>query len=106
MAAAGLILGSLTARSSHRRDPVIGGLPAQVFHWLSAVAFVAILPSVLTGLILGVIHFAIPIAIGMLFASMAAAGLYAVFELPARKARPVMVEDRGWTAEDALKSGL
>ncbi len=101
-----VVFGILTTRSSLKRDPVRGGLGAQVFHYIGVSAFVCLLPGVLTSLILGIAHFAVPIAISLLVVSLVSMFLYALFERPARAGLPVVQEDQGWTEEDARRSGL
>lgn len=95
-----------TARSSIRRDPIYGGTGAQIFHFLGVAVYLGVIPSALFGSILvGPLKLGIPLAIGLLAVSFILLCIYAIFERPARAAlKPV--EDRGWTAEDALKSGL
>lgn len=93
-------------RGSLRRDPVRGGVLAQIFHLLGVLAYCSVLPTALVGsILLGPFRFGIPMALSILMVSLVMLFLYGVFERPAR-ARMVPVEDHGWTAEDALKSGL
>lgn len=107
MAVFGVFFGWRTAQSSLKREPIHGGAGAQTFHLLGAAAFVAVLPGVLCGLVLGVVHTIIPIAIGLVITALLSMLGYAVFERPARPAVAVAPqEDRGWTEEDARKSGL
>ncbi|NJL93563.1 MAG: hypothetical protein HC915_07450 [Anaerolineae bacterium] len=47
----GLVLGVFLQRSSVRRMPVRGGLPAQFFHYLAASAIAVLIP----GLVLGIL---------------------------------------------------
>ncbi|MBI5669924.1 MAG: hypothetical protein HZC41_18170 [Chloroflexi bacterium] len=102
-----MVLGSLPlARSSNRRDAVRGGLGAQVFHFIGVLAYIGVLPAALLGSILvGPLRFGLPLALGLLAVSLLALFIYAIFERPAR-AHLKPAEDRGWTAEDALRSGL
>ncbi|NWG15121.1 MAG: hypothetical protein HXY41_00665 [Chloroflexi bacterium] len=94
------------ARSSNRRDQIYGGAAARFFHFIGAAAYVGVLPSALFGsFLVGPLKLGIPLALGLLAISLLALLLYAVFEQPAR-AKRVPEKERGWTAEDALKSGL
>lgn len=107
MALFGVIFGWRVAQSSVKREPIQGGAGARVFNLLGAAGFVAVLPGVLCGLVLGVAHNILPIAIGLMLFSLISMFGFAVFERPARVALPaVPQEDRGWTEEDARKSGL
>jgi purine-cytosine permease-like protein len=100
-----LIVGYFTARSSSRREKIYGGAPAYFFHYLGAAAFTGLLPGVLGSIVLGVgRELVAPIALGFLAITFAALVLFAVIEQPARA--NAKHEDRGWTAEDARKSGL
>lgn len=94
------------ARRSNQLDKVHGGLLAQVFHFIAAAVYVGVLPAALLGSILvGPLALGIPLALGLLAVALVSLLLYAVFERPARRALKPQ-EERGWTAEDALKSGL
>lgn len=102
-----IVLASIPlARSSNRRDKVYGGVAAQLFHFIGAAAYVGVLPAALVGSILvGPFALGIPLAVGLLAVALVMLFVYAIFERPARLAlKPA--EDRGWTAEDALHSGL
>ncbi|NJL55610.1 hypothetical protein HC928_10735 [bacterium] len=60
----------------------------------------------IAGVILGVPFMTtFSIALGLLALCFAALLVFAVLEKPARPA-PQVLEDRGWTAEDARKSGM
>lgn len=102
----GLIFGPLTARSSARREKIHGGIPAKALHLLASGMYVATPPSVLTGVIVGVgLKTLFPLALALIFGSLGILIIYAIIEKPARPA-PDIRSDRGWTAEDARKSGL
>jgi len=101
-----VLLSVPTARSSARRDKIYGGTGARVFHFLGAAIYIGVLPAALCGSILvGPFKLGIPLAFGLLALSFLLLMAYAIFERPARAASKPS-EDRGWTAEDALKSGL
>jgi uncharacterized membrane protein (DUF485 family) len=104
-----VVFGFLTARSSNKREKIYGGLLAQVFHYIGAGSFVAVLPVVLTSLIVGGgFKLAFPMGVGFLVTSLVALVVFAIFERPALEAakRKIKTEDRGWTKEDAISSGL
>ncbi len=102
-----VVLGFFTARSSHRREPIYGGLMAKVFHYIGAGLFVAIAPTVLiSALILKTGHLIIPLVLGFAASSYIALLIHAIFERPAYEAALRAREARGWTAEDAQTSGL
>jgi hypothetical protein len=101
-----LVFGPATARSANRRQPVHGGALAHLFHTIGAGAFVAVLPGVLTGLIVGAGF--VPsflLAVGFLLLSYVALLAFAVVERPAA-ARAQAEAARGWTEDDARASGL
>lgn len=105
-----LIFGTLTARSSMRREKIHGGILPILFNWLASVVMLMVLPLILGSIFIG--HNAgYGIVIGLLLLGLCGAllVLFAVFEKAPRDAylkTIVPKEDRGWTAEDALKSGL
>lgn len=104
--AIGAVLGFFIARQSARKNTIHGGFPAQAFHLLSAISISSTFPTVITGLIIGtgflpVVVMALSLFVGGFVLLLG----YAVFEKPARDQLP-QDEDRGWTAEDALTSGL
>jgi hypothetical protein len=94
------------ARSSRRKDKIVGGLLAEVFHHLGVTAYLGIVPAALIGSILvGPLELGIPLALLCLGLTMIALLLYAIFEKPPR-AMQAKSEDRGWTEQDARTSGL
>ncbi len=102
----GLIVGPLTARSSNRREKIYGGTPAKSLHLLASGMYVATPPTVLTGVIAGVgLRTLFPLALVLIFGSLGVLLIFATFEKQARPASDAK-SDRGWTAEDARKSGL
>jgi hypothetical protein len=106
----GLIFGTLTARSSMRREKIHGGVVAIIFNWLASVVMLMVLPLILGSIFIG--HNAgYGIVIGLLLIGVCGILLviFAIFEKAPREAylkTLIPKEDRGWTAEDALKSGL
>jgi hypothetical protein len=49
----GLAIGIKIARDSHKKQPVLGGVPAQIFHYLACSGISSVLPFIITGLIVG-----------------------------------------------------
>ncbi|MBI5930865.1 MAG: hypothetical protein HY862_16260 [Chloroflexi bacterium] len=104
--ALGLILGPLTARSSARREKIYGGTPAKTLHLIASGLFVATPPAVLVGAIAGLgLKTLFPLAFSVILSSLGILIVFAIFEKQAKPAVNPPV-DRGWTAEDARKSGL
>ena len=103
----GIVVGALTARSSHRREPIYGGVPAHVFHVAGAIAYAAVLPAVLSTLILGGgFRTAATLALTLVTTSLLTLMLFAVVERPVRNQRLNQRDESGWTEEDARTSGL
>ena len=105
-----VIFGPLTARSSLRREPVHGGLLPVLFNLLGASALVAVLPGVITALVLGGgFRLAFPLALACVAISLGALMIFAALEYPARsrfEAEQQRKTEQGWTEEDARRSGL
>jgi len=55
--AIGLLLGIKIARDSHRKQPVLGGILAQVFHYLACASMTTMLPFIITGIVVGLSFF-------------------------------------------------
>jgi MFS family permease len=106
-AAFAVVFGPLTARSTERREKIYGGTVARVLNLIASVLFVAIVPTVLTGVILGHGFLGLPYALAYFLASFIVLLIYAMIERPAREAN---VTERsivqGWTEQDARSSGL
>lgn len=93
-------------RSSKRKDKIMGGIMAEVFHHIGVAAYLGLVPAALIGSILvGPFELGIPLAFLCLGLGIVSLVLYAIFEKPARAALPKS-EDRGWTEQDARTSGL
>jgi hypothetical protein len=106
VAAAILIFSIPAARRSANKDKIRGGSQASLFHLIGVAAYIGVLPSALCGSILvGPFRLGIPLALGFVALSFAALLGYSYFERPARQGLASQ-EDRGWTEEDARKSGL
>lgn len=104
----GLSVGILTARSSNRREVIRGGVMAQIFNYIACSLWTVVTPTVLISVL--VLHVPILQALGIGFALVGCAFLstmvYAVFEAPALARHEQMRKDEGWTAKDAMTSGL
>ncbi|MEZ4667052.1 MAG: hypothetical protein R3E39_03885 [Anaerolineae bacterium] len=101
----GITLSFSVARRSERVEKIYGGLSARIFHHLAIIGYVSVLPAAFFGsLLVGPFKFGIPFAFVCLFVSFLCFGLYGLVERPARIG--VIIEDRGWTEEDARTSGL
>ncbi len=49
----GLVIGVKIARDSNARQPVRGGVLAQVFHYLACAGLTGMLPFIITGIVVG-----------------------------------------------------
>ncbi len=83
--AIGIVLGALigirTAHSSNARQPVEGGLPAQVFHYFACAGFSSTVPFVIAGLVVGLSFWALfGTAVGFLALTAIFLLIYAGFE--------------------------
>ncbi len=93
-----------TAQRSKKQLAVYGGMAAEVFHHLSTIAYLAIIPAGLLGSLFVGPAFGVPLALGFLALAFIALFFYAIIEKPAR---PLIADsERGWTQEDARTSGL
>ncbi len=101
----GIVGGVFTVRESAKREAIYGGIVAQIFHYLGAVCFCAVVPGILIAIIrregFGV---AFPIGIGLMAVAFLMLLGFAIFEQPAR-AQHAPTEDV-WTEEKARSSGL
>jgi membrane-bound metal-dependent hydrolase YbcI (DUF457 family) len=101
-----LFFGYRTAQSSKKRESIQGGTLSEVFHFLSGAIMATLTPTILVSIFV----FRLPLlqlvglALGLFALSLLCAFLHAIAEKPALK--PVVVDDTGWTEEDARTSGL
>jgi hypothetical protein len=102
----GLIVGPFVARMSSNKEKIHGGFLSQLFHFIAVVLFTGLVPGVITGIIVGEGLLVIPIAFAMLGVVAVSLILFATVENAPRKAALSKKVDRGWTEEDARKSGL
>ncbi len=102
----GLIVGPFVARISNNKEKIYGGLLSQAFHFIAVVLFTGLVPGVITGILVGEGLLVIPIAFAMLGITVVSLILFALVENAPRKAALAKKVDRGWTEEDARKSGL
>lgn len=107
-----LVFGPRTAQSTERREKPFGGDVARILNLLACMVFVAIPPTVLSGLAAQIImqkHAPLlQIGFGLLGISFLLILAWAAVEMPARANAPVAARTalNTWTAEDARKSGL
>ena len=108
LATFGLGFGTLTARVSQSRQQIHGGTIAKAFHYLACSIMTALTPTLLTSIFVFHLGFVRAVLVVLVLFVLAIALLlpYAVVENPAQVAYEKSKEERGWTAEDALRSGL
>ena len=84
----GLILGYFVARKSAAEKPILGGIVADLFHYLGASAFVAVAPTVLIAAVIFRLGFArdLILAFGMLAISAVCLLIHAAFEVKSQPA--------------------
>jgi uncharacterized membrane protein YbhN (UPF0104 family) len=94
-----------TTQTSIRREKIHGDHFAKIFHFIAVTAYLGVLPSALLGSIfVGPLRLGLPLALIYLFITLIALFLYAIRERAARAS--VVLENRGWTEQDARSSGL
>jgi uncharacterized protein YneF (UPF0154 family) len=121
LAIIGVLGGGYIARKSHQKEKVQGGTIGRATHFLASAILVVTAPAVLcsatflhpeflgevviAGFNLTPLADALVIALILVVAALVLLIIHAIFARPEiDRADPV--EDRGWTAEDARKSGL
>lgn len=103
----GLIASYFTVRTSLKTDSIKGGAAAHVLHYLACLCFSIAIPFVFVSLLLGHALQALPIAVGLLVLAYGLLLGYGALERPAvASAMSTPQDDRGWTEEDARRSGL
>jgi len=86
--ALGLLLGIKIARSSKKAEPILGGLPAEIFHSLACSSLSSGLPFIIAGLIVGLHFLALfGTGIGLIGVTALLLLIYAVVERGARAAK-------------------
>lgn len=96
-------------KEASERDPIYGGSLPTLFNLIGTIAFVGIIPGILTALLLGVVHSLVPVILTLLATCFVCMILYAITELPAHRQHQATAkpEDEDlWTAEKARTSGL
>lgn len=77
----GLLLGIKIAHDSNARQPVLGGIPAQLFHYLACAGLSGMLPFIIAGIVVGLSFLALfGTAIGFLVLTGIFLLAYAGFE--------------------------
>lgn len=85
----GLVIGVKIARDSNTRLPVQGGPLAQIFHYLASVLLTAMLPYIITGIVVGLPFLTLfGTALGFLALTALSMLIYAVFEQPSAEEAP------------------
>jgi hypothetical protein len=80
-AALGLLFGIKIARDSNKKQPVHGGVLAQVFHYLACSGLGGMLPFIIAGVIVGLPFLALlGTAVGFLILTGVSLVVYATFE--------------------------
>ncbi|MBZ0283315.1 MAG: hypothetical protein K8L97_21440 [Anaerolineae bacterium] len=103
--AIGIVFCVPTVRRSIKKDKIYGGVLAEAFHYIAVAAYLSVLPAALLGsFLVGPFKLGIPLAFTFLGIALVALFFYALIEHPARA--NLVVEDRGWTEQDARSSGL
>lgn len=117
----GLAGGIFISRKSERSEKVYGGAVGRITHYLASSLVIAMAPTVLCsvffihpqflgnvtllGLNLTALAHAFLIAAGMVLSALALLMIHAIAARP-QLDQVTPDENRGWTAEDARKSGL
>lgn len=101
----GAYFGGMVARASEKACPIHGGPLARAFHFAACAVMTIGAPAVLLEIF--VLRMISPLLIlaGVIVSLFTLLFAYALIEQPARL-RFQAPEDRGWTSEDARKSGL
>jgi hypothetical protein len=105
LAAFGWHFGGMVARASEKARPIYGGWLARVLHFAACAVMTVGAPAVLLEIFVLRIVSPFLILAAIIVALFALLFAYALVEQPARS-RLQPLEDRGWTPEDAQKSGL
>lgn len=104
---AALFLGTLAARSSSKREAILSGSPATIFHYLANAIMSVVTLTVLASVFVLRLELLtiVVVIVGMVAISLVLLMIYAAFEKPAIEKKK-LEDDRGWTEEDARTSGL
>lgn len=77
----GLLLGIKIAHDSNARQPVLGGIPARLFHYLACAGLSGMLPFIIAGIVVGLSFLALfGTAVGFLVLTGVFLLVYAGFE--------------------------
>lgn len=105
LAAFGVYFGGMVARASEKVRPIYGGWLARALHFAACVVMTIGAPAVLMDIFILRLTSPLLILAAVVIALFALLFGYALIEQPARS-RLQPAEDRGWTPEDARRSGL
>lgn len=102
-----IFVGQHVNRETSDREPIRSGMLAQLMNLIASMAFAAVIPTALLGLILGVLHTVVPVILSLFALTFVVLLIFAVVERPAA-AKFVTTEETEelWTAEKARTSGL
>jgi hypothetical protein len=109
MIVAAVLAAPRVLKEANEREPIYGGTLPTLFNLIGTVAFVGIIPGILTALILGIVHSVVPVVLTLLATCLVSMLLYTLTELPAYRQHLATIktgEDELWTAEKARTSGL
>ncbi len=100
------IIGSFPASEiSGKKEKILGGITARIFHHLGVGAYIGVAPAALLGsLLVGPLKFGIPLAFSFLAIAFLMLLLYGVVEHSARKG--IEIDEHLWTQQDAKSSRL
>ncbi len=101
-----IFVGSHVHRETLKREQVHSGVIAQIMNLIASMAFAAVIPTALLGLILGVLHSVVPVILGLFAVTFVALLIFAVVEWPVASKIVPVEEEELWTAEKARTSGL
>jgi threonine/homoserine/homoserine lactone efflux protein len=102
-----IFVGQHVHRETSEREPIRSGAVAQLMNLIASMAFAAVIPTALLGLILGVLHTVVPVILSLFALTFVVLMIYAVVEQPAAaKIAPTETVEELWTAEKARSSGL
>jgi hypothetical protein len=102
-----LFVGQHVHRESSEREPIHSGMLAQLMNLIASMAFAAVIPTALLGLIFGVLHTVVQLILILFAVTFVALLIFAVVEQPvAAKFATTEETEELWTAEKARTSGL
>lgn len=101
-----VFVGLYIHRETSEHEAIHSGIFAQIMNLIASMAFAAVVPTALLGLILGVLHTVVPVILGLFATTFVALLLFALVERPVAAQVTPIHEEELWTAEKARSSGL